>query len=68
MQLPNRTTKIVDENPWRDDGLYVKIPLHDGPEFQDGPFDDKDDFGLYKLPNPESFLSSVRFVSPFHSE
>jgi hypothetical protein len=68
MQLPNRTTKIVGENPWRDDEQYINVPLHDGPKFQDGPTDDNDDFGSDSLPNPEFFLSSVRFVSPFHSE
>jgi hypothetical protein len=68
MQLPNRTTKIVDQNPWRDDEPYFKEPLHDGPRFKDGGFVDEDLFDFNEPWNPESLLSSVRFVSPFHSE
>jgi hypothetical protein len=60
IQLPNRTTKIVDQNPWRDDEPYFKEPLHDGPTFKDGGFVDDDDFDFYGPWDSGSFLSSVR--------
>jgi hypothetical protein len=69
MQLPNKTTKIVDENPWGGD---EPSPLHDRRNFWDGFPDRNEDYivvpGYNDRSNPDSFLSLVCLLSPFYSE